>query len=207
MTPSDLSDSALKQLLVSIENNDEEAIGLFWDMHFERLSAMAQQKLSRKFSRVNDGEDIALSAIHSFFVGLSKKRFQAIRGKNELWNLLVTMVMRRIAKQCRNENTQKRGGGRVRGESVFITGDNSDKKEGLAQISRSQETPDLNVEFLDTCEWLFDLLPDEKTRNVARLLMDGYSLDDIADELGCVRRTIERKLQQIRQIWAQQTIK
>ena len=207
MKPTDLSDSDLRQLLTDIENKDDQAIARFWDLHFDRLSALAQSKLLRKFSRVSDGEDIALSAIHSFCAGLSKRRFQNIGGKNELWNLLTAMVMRKIAKQCRDESTQKRGGGKVRGESVFITGSDANVERGLANVARSQTSPLLDVEFLDTCETLFDALPDEKMRDIARLMIEGYSLDDIADELGCVRRTVERKLQQIRKIWSQQVTK
>jgi DNA-directed RNA polymerase specialized sigma24 family protein len=204
MKPTDLSDSDLKQLLTDIENKNDQAITRFWELHFDRLATLAQGKLSRKFSRVSDGEDIALSAIHSFFTGFAKHRFQNLDSTNELWNLLTTLVMRKIAKQCRQESTQKRGGGQVRGESVFVAGSDSDAKSGIANVSRSQTTPLLDVEFLDTCETLFDALPDEKTRNVARLMIEGHSLDDIADELGCVRRTVERKLQQIREIWSQQ---
>jgi DNA-binding NarL/FixJ family response regulator len=31
--------------------------------------------------------------------------------------------------------------------------------------------------------------------------MDGYSNEEIAQELGCVERTVERKLNVIRRVW------
>ncbi|MGL4594228.1 MAG: ECF-type sigma factor [Thermoguttaceae bacterium] len=201
----DLTDSSLESLLTDIRNGDDLAITRFWNLHFERLTVLARRKMSLKVQRIGDGEDIALSALRSFLTGLAEQRFQQIKGKNELWNLLTTIVARKIAKQIRKENAQRRGGGTVRGESVFIGpndhgGENAG--QGIANVSRRQTTPYLEVEFLDTCEQFFEFLPDEKTRHIARLIMEGYTLDDVAEELGCVRRTVERKLKQIREIWS-----
>jgi len=204
----DLSDTELEQLLTGIRNDDAEAITRFWNLHFDRLSALAHRRMLPDARRISDGEDIALSAIHSFFNGLSEQRFQGISSTNALWKLLATIVLRKISKQQRQQNTQKRGGGQVRGESFFINGE--EKKEshrGIENISHSAVTPHLEVEFLDTCEQLFEMLEDEKLRNTARLIMEGYSIDDIAEELGCVRRTVERKLKHIREIWSQQITK
>ncbi len=44
-------------------------------------------------------------------------------------------------------------------------------------------------------------LDDEELRRVAMLKMEGYSNEDIAEELDCVTRTVERKLARIRQKW------
>ncbi len=199
----DLSDSDLQQFLVAIANEDDQAISQFWDAHFDRLAALARQKMSRSVSRIADGEDIALSVLNSFFTGVTQQRFRNLDSKNKIWNLLSSMVLFRVAKRYRHEKAQKRGGGQVRGESVFVN--DADRNPGLANVAHSvsrSSSPLLDVEFLDTCERFFDALPDEKTRNVARLMLEGYTMDDVAEELGCVRRTVERKLQQIREIWS-----
>jgi DNA-directed RNA polymerase specialized sigma24 family protein len=48
---------------------------------------------------------------------------------------------------------------------------------------------------------LLDQLPDEMLRQVALLTLEGYQPKEIAEKLGCVRRTVERKLERIRDIW------
>jgi DNA-directed RNA polymerase specialized sigma24 family protein len=197
-------DDDLKLLLDGIQNQNNEAIEQFWKLHFNRLTALAKRKMNQVNKRVADEEDIAISAIHSFYNGLAQKRFHSINGNNELWKILATIVCRKISKQKRNISTKKRGGGLVRGESFFIAGNNendSNVHNSIGNNAKSHENPQFEIEFLDTCEKLYNILDDETMKNVARLIMEGYSIDEIATELGYVRRTIERKLKIIREKW------
>ena len=44
-------------------------------------------------------------------------------------------------------------------------------------------------------------LKDDSLRQVALSRMEGYTNDEIADQLGCARRTIARRLDLIRKTW------
>jgi DNA-directed RNA polymerase specialized sigma24 family protein len=46
-----------------------------------------------------------------------------------------------------------------------------------------------------------DSLPDPTLREVARLRMEGQTNEEIAARLGCVVRTVERKLEVVRKLW------
>ncbi|MDR0337375.1 MAG: hypothetical protein LBI18_09820 [Planctomycetaceae bacterium] len=202
-----ISDSNLKLLLDAVQNQNQEAFEQFWHLHFDRLTTLARRKMSQVNKRVSDEEDIAISALNSFYNGLAEKRFHSIQGNNELWKILATIVCRKISKQKRGEFTQKRGGGQVRGESFFNAGpatEQVNERAGFGNVAGTTTTPYLEVEFLDTCKKLYEILDDESIRNVARLTMEGYSIDEIAAELGCVRRTVERKLKIIREKWKQE---
>jgi len=48
---------------------------------------------------------------------------------------------------------------------------------------------------------MLDQLQDETLRQIALWTLEGYRTEEIADKLGCVRRTSERKLERIREIW------
>ena len=48
---------------------------------------------------------------------------------------------------------------------------------------------------------LLDELGDEALRRVATWRMEGYRNDEIAERLGCARRTVARRLDLIRKIW------
>ena len=41
-------------------------------------------------------------------------------------------------------------------------------------------------------------------RAIVLLRMEGYTDDDIAARLGCARRTVQRRLRLIRQLWEQE---
>ncbi|MDR2757294.1 MAG: hypothetical protein LBC20_16470 [Planctomycetaceae bacterium] len=204
-----LSDDDLKLLLDGIQNQNKDSFEQFWNLHFSQLTALARRKMSQVNKRVSDEEDIAISAIHSFYTGLAEQRFHTIQGNNELWKILATIVCRKISKQQRGQFTQKRGSGLIRGESIFVAGpaataDNKNKQSGFGNVAGNTAQPYFEIEFLDTCEKLYNILDDETMRNIARLIMEGFTIDEIAEELGCVRRTIERKLKKIRDKWQQQ---
>ena len=40
-------------------------------------------------------------------------------------------------------------------------------------------------------------------RTIANIRMEGHSNQEIAKKLGCTERTVERRLQRIREIWEQ----
>ena len=54
------------------------------------------------------------------------------------------------------------------------------------------------------CRRLLEVLGDAGLRAVALWKMEGYTNAEIADKLGCTRRTVERKLRVIRAIWAEE---
>ncbi len=86
---------------------------------------------------------------------------------------------------------KKRGEGKVRGHS-FFTG--KDAAGGFdAMRGRSPGPATLNV-WKEEYERLLERLKDETLKRIAVLKMQGSMIDEIADELGCARRTVNRKL-------------
>ena len=55
--------------------------------------------------------------------------------------------------------------------------------------------------FVDNLRRLLDVLDDDALRHIAQLKFEGYTNEEIAGTLGCVLRTVERKLERIREIW------
>ena len=73
--------------------------------------------------------------------------------------------------------------------------------ELLLELVNREPTPDEAVEVAEECERLLNQLKDPKLRQVALWKLEGYTNEEIAKSLGCVLRTVERKLQAIREIW------
>jgi DNA-directed RNA polymerase specialized sigma24 family protein len=181
---------------------DAQAAYALWNRFYERLVRVAQRKLKGVPRRAFDEEDVALSALRSFLDGAQNGRFYRWENGRQLWQLLLTITVRKAFAYRRRETREKRGGGRVRGDSVFRADDdrNTTRRVSLDVYGAGTSAHGLEV-FVEEAEELLDALPDESLRSVARWKLAGYTNEEIADALGCVRRTVERKLERIRRKW------
>ena len=62
-------------------------------------------------------------------------------------------------------------------------------------------TPEFAAQVAEECQRLLGLLPEE-LRRVAVWKMEGHTNDEIASSLDCALRSVERKLERIRNLWA-----
>jgi DNA-directed RNA polymerase specialized sigma24 family protein len=76
---------------------------------------------------------------------------------------------------------------------------------GLAQIIEAEPTPAFAAQVADECRPLLEQLGDPQLRAVALWKLEGYTNEEIAAQLGCGLRTVERKLDRIRSLWAQES--
>ncbi|QDS99441.1 ECF-type sigma factor [Adhaeretor mobilis] len=180
--------------------DDDQAQREIWERYFQRLVGLARFKLGNAPRRSADEEDVALSVLHCFFAGVSEGRFPELRDRTNLWPLLAKITSRKAINQRRHELRQKRGGGRVRGESVFLNAEDASML-GLAEVMADDLTPAYLATLEEERLRLFDALPDDVLRSVARKKLEGFQNAEIADELGVTERTVERKLNRIRNLW------
>lgn len=162
------------------------------------MQEFARQKLDGATRRRYDEHDAANSAFHSLCRGLSDGRLNA-ENRDAMWGLLAVITSRKISAQRRLMNRQKRGGGEVRGESGFV----EIGAGGINAINGAQQTPAVLAEVSESCALLFDALPDETMKKIVLLKFQGSTNGEIAGELDCARRTVERKLERIRRIWVE----
>jgi DNA-directed RNA polymerase specialized sigma24 family protein len=126
-----------------------------------------------------------------------------LEDRDDLWKLLVTITARKIYAQRRRATTEKRGGGKVRGESVFQRRDSEDDVQGgMAAILGNEPTPELANMLVENTQRCLECLDDENLREIAQLRLEGWTNDEIAKKQSCVRRTVERKLERIREKWS-----
>ena len=116
-----------------------------------------------------------------------------------MWGLLAVITSRKVATQRRFLNRQKRGEGAVRGDSGFA----ELGATGINAIEGNQLTPDALAEISESCAQLLDAIPDETMKKIVLLKFQGATNGEVATELNCTRRTIERKLERIRRIWVE----
>jgi DNA-directed RNA polymerase specialized sigma24 family protein len=185
-----------------LKAGDDAAAQRLWHRYFEELVRLARARLGAASRAVADEEDVALSAFHSLCEGATHGRFAQLEDRDELWRLLATIAGRKALDQTRSQHRQKRGGGRVRDEAALTGPDSS--AGGLDQVAGPMPTPEFAAIMDEECRHLLGTLKDESTRQVALLRMEGYSGDEIAERLGCNRRTVTRKLDLIRRRWREE---
>lgn len=193
---------SITRWIVDIRDGGSMAATNLWKLYYERLVRLAKQKLGSTPRRVHDEEDVVLGAFDSFVRGAQEGRFPQLADRDDLWQVLVMLTARKASNQLKHDRRQKRGGGLVRGESVFQF--NAEERAGIDAIVGSEPTPEFAGEVTEECRRLFDLLNDETLRTVAQYKMEGCTNDEIAAKLGVKTRTIERKLALIREIWTEE---
>ena len=186
----------------SLQAGDRDAAQKLWERFSSRLIGLAKVRLRTAPRRMADEEDAVLSAFDSFCRGAEQGRFPQLRDRGELWNLLVTITVRKVHDQVIYDRRQKRGGGDVRGESELRQG--IDRVQTFDQIMSLEPTPELALELAEQCQRLLDLLNDADLRTVAILKMEGYTNQEIAGRLSYARSTVQRKLNLIQARWEQE---
>ncbi len=183
----------------SLKAGDAAAAEQLWRRYFEALVHLARNRLRGAPRAVADEEDAALSAFDSFVRGAAGGRYPRLDDRDDLWRLLVVITERKALDQAQRECRQKRGGGRVESLSGSVRAADSDAD--LACLAEGGPTPEFVALVADECRSLMGQLSDESLRQVARLRMEGYTNEEVADRLGCSLRSVARKLEIIRRTW------
>ncbi len=178
----------------------DDAARQLWGRYFDRLARLARVKLRDAPRGPADEEDVALSAFESFCAGAAAGAFPQLGGRDDLWRLLVTITARKAVNQRRHEQRQKRGGGHVLREAAFDGADAEDDR-ALEQILGDEPAPEFAAMVAEECRRRLDSLRDDTLRQVALLRMEGYRNEEIAARLDIGLRSVERKLELIRQRW------
>ena len=194
-----LDENSVTLWIDGIRAGDDADIHRLWDRYFERLVRLAGARLPTHSRRSVDEEDVALSAFQSFCSRAGHGQFPQLNGRDDLWRLLATITVRKALDTLRHQNRQKRGGGRVLGESALPAGG-----EGLADVLSREPTPEEVAQFADDYCRFVASLREPGMRTVALQRLEGQSTREIAQSLNVSTKTIERKLQLIRAIWSQE---
>ena len=166
-----------------------------WEQYFARLIRLARKKLGPGRRRMSDEEDVVLSAFNSFYQRAVIGRFPRLeQDREDLWKILVKITARKAFDHQKHEHRQKRGGGAVRGNSVFRSDGQSESCGGIEQVMGREPTPDFAAQVVEEYEQLLGQLGDDSLREIATLRLENYSVAEVAQRLGCSLRTVKRRL-------------
>jgi len=181
--PDDISGS-VSRLFQRMRAGEAVAVQRLWDRFRPRLLGLAEKALAGRSKQMADAEDALQSAFVSFWQRAERGDFGDEMTRDDLWNVLGTITVRKALRQQRHESAQKRGGDRSR------------QTVELYEAASPADSPEFDV----VCTEMLELLePDLRSYALLRLM--GHKNREIADQFGCTERKVERKLQLIRAVW------
>lgn len=193
-----ISDSSLNKWLLRLEEGDDLAAQRIWEVYFDRMVRLANDRLQVRHRKVVDAEDVALSAFDSFCRGVKRKRYPELADKLGLWRLLFSITVHKLLHVVRDLDRIKRGGKFRELEGLDSS---SDSIAAVSLIVSREPSPEFAAEIADQLDVMMKLLDDEELVQIALWKLEGLTNAEIALRYNRTTRTIERKLQLIRKIW------
>ncbi|HZZ80298.1 MAG TPA: ECF-type sigma factor [Gemmataceae bacterium] len=192
MPSSNDNPGSISQAFQELRDGDGAAAARLWERFFPRLHGLARKALAGRPQRAADADDAVQSAFATFVRRAQQGVFGPVLDRDDLWSLLGVIAVRKARKQVRRESAAKRGQGRILDEAALAA---DDERPGLDALAG---TPAADFDL--HCQEMLAPLDDE-LRTIAILRLLGHRNREIAEQLGCTERRVERKLALIRQCW------
>jgi RNA polymerase sigma-70 factor (ECF subfamily) len=179
----------LRNLLELFRAGDQDAARQLFDRYVDRLVALARRRISQRLAGRVDPEDVVQSVFRTFFGRVKAGQF-TIESQDDLTKLLVRITVHKTLRQVEYHQAAKRS-------TNLETVQGSVSQDRLTEILDREPTPAEANSFLDQLEHFLDQLKPFE-RQVLELRIQGYSNEEIAEELGTYDRRIRRVMERIR---------
>jgi DNA-directed RNA polymerase specialized sigma24 family protein len=190
------SDGSITICLRLLKEGDRDAAQPLWEAYYARLVRLARDRLwGLRRKTIADEEDVALGAFDSFSRRAEQGVFPRLDDRDDLWQVLLVLTVRKARSLSRRELRQKRGAGRV------VSFADLDEQE-LSAVVGAEPMPDLAYHLAEECQLFLNCLEDSTLRRVALWKMQAYTNREFAERFDCVEKTVERKLKSIHQPWS-----
>jgi RNA polymerase sigma factor (sigma-70 family) len=175
-----------------LKAGEEAALAKLHARYWPALVAAARKRLRGVPTRAADEEDVAQAAFWSFYRRFKADQVPQLENRHDLLALVTHIIACKAVNQIQHElGVQKRNADRTQSDAV------------LNRLVEDAGPTPLEQALLDDCyAHYLNGLP-EKLRGMAELYLAGYTHKEIAAQLGCVERTVERKIPLILARWQQ----
>jgi len=186
-----MSDSSV-ELVVAWKAGDETAAERLFHRYFARLHGLVHSHLSEQMAARLDADDVLQSAFRSFFHGARGGRY-VLERSGDLWRLLAAIAVHKLRHVQKRHSAGKRACARE--QPLELVGE---ALEGDVAWLAREPTPEDAALLADEIKQLLRPLNDEQRRMV-ELRLEGFSLDEIAQEVHRSQRTVRRTMEQVKQ--------
>src|SRR3982751_1385339 len=97
------SEGSITHCIARLKAGDRAAAQPLWEGYCHRLVGLARVRLRAAPRRAADEEDVALSAFDSFCRRAERGQFPRLADRDDLWQLLVVITVRKAANLMHHE--------------------------------------------------------------------------------------------------------
>jgi RNA polymerase sigma-70 factor (ECF subfamily) len=185
-------DSSFDALLARLRAGEQDAATAIFNRYVRRLVGLARSRLDALTLRKVDPEEVANSALKSFFRGYAGGKFE-LEGWDSLWEVLLVITLRKCGRRIEYFRAQRRS---VLQE-VQPAADPEDSTASWEAIAH-EPTPEEAAVLNETVEQVLRSLH-ERERPILVLALQGYSLPEISEQIHRTERTVYRVLKRVRE--------
>jgi len=183
------------------EARDDEACEQLWEIYFDRVIRIARSRMQNFSSRDFGEDDIAASAMKSFYVAAENGRLDSINNRDSLWRVLSTITARKASQKNRRFRTGKRNNG----QTLTFTDAASQSASESHPTAPDPVAPGSDEAFVGQllleCQEKLESIPAPRLRQIALMRLEGCDLGEISDATDLSQSSVKDKLRAIRQIW------
>jgi len=186
-------DRKWERLINGLRNGDDQIVTDFYKQHWEKLRAIADQRMASYLRRRENPSDVVQSAFRTFFRRTGEGRFQ-FQDCEQLWSLICAITLNKVRQRVRFHGRDKR---RIAAESHPDSGPDPGRT-GMAAFPTRGLSPEAAAEFADQFHALLDSL-DQEQQQIVQLKIDDLTNEEIAAKLEMSDRTVGRILNRMKQ--------
>jgi RNA polymerase sigma-70 factor, ECF subfamily len=181
-------------LMTRLESRDEEAAREIHRRYTGALVALARNRLNPAVRTKVDPESVIQSVYRSFFEGHRAGEYE-FGDWNDLWGLLTLMTLRKCLNRARFHRQERRDLNR---EVPLQAPSDTDGPPRGWQAEDAGPTPEQAAILTETVELLLSEL-EPRQRQIIELLLQGHTIEEVRDKVGCGERTVRRVRDRVRQ--------
>src|SRR5262245_6158170 len=175
-------------LMQQAQSGDEIALRQLCEHYEPKIRIVARVLLGPALRPHFDSLDLVQSVHRSLLVGLRQEKFD-ISTPEKLIALATTMVRRKVARKWRTAQRQFRLDGNPNQSSI---------QDVLVSLSTAEPDPAQVAEHRDEIAHLYTQL-DETERRILELRAEGFTTNEVADQLGLSGVALRVRLTRLRQ--------
>jgi DNA-directed RNA polymerase specialized sigma24 family protein len=187
---------SITRCIALLKAGDHSAVPQRWEAYSRQLVALARKRLRDMSFRTDDEADVVLTTFKRFFRLTERGQFLGLADRDDRWQLLIVITVRKATNLARHERRPSREGGRVTALEEM-------GEEGFEALD-PEPTPPFAALMAEECQRRLDSRGETTLRRVANWRLDQDTDVEIGAKFGCIERTVERKFRAVRRHWAEE---
>ena len=177
-----------------MRDGNPDAVSKLVERYFRKIAQYSNKRLDARMRVAEDGEDIAIMVLDTLTRNAQLGLFPNIQHREDLWLILILLTQQLVIERKRQANLERPV---IHNMTDLLTRAN-ESHETYLQEDQAQSRI---LEIVDCWNELLKSLDNDRSRDIARLKLQGFSNREIATVLQIVPKTVDRKVNAIMQRW------